>query len=88
MRQDATDFEGVDFESAGVLLYHCSHVVGRFSLPKHFTGAVAQLGERMTGSHEVRGSIPLGSTIFFSHLKHWKNRCRNASMSRCLTPEP
>jgi hypothetical protein len=25
-------------------------------------GAVAQLGERMTGSHEVRGSIPLGST--------------------------
>ena len=24
-------------------------------------GAVAQLGERMTGSHEVRGSIPLGS---------------------------
>jgi hypothetical protein len=29
--------------------------------PKHF-GAVAQLGERMTGSHEVRGSIPLSST--------------------------
>jgi hypothetical protein len=27
-------------------------------------GAVAQLGERMTGSHEVRGSIPLGSTNF------------------------
>ena len=26
-------------------------------------GAVAQLGERMTGSHEVRGSIPLGSII-------------------------
>ncbi len=25
-------------------------------------GAVAQLGERVTGSHEVRGSIPLGST--------------------------
>jgi integrase len=25
-------------------------------------GALAQLGERMTGSHEVRGSIPLGST--------------------------
>ena len=25
-------------------------------------GAVAQLGERMTGSHEVRGSIPLSST--------------------------
>jgi hypothetical protein len=24
-------------------------------------GAVAQLGERVAGSHEVRGSIPLGS---------------------------
>ena len=30
------------------------------------SGAVAQLGERMTGSHEVRGSIPLGSTKFVS----------------------
>ena len=29
----------------------------------HFYGALAQLGERMAGSHEVRGSIPLGSTI-------------------------
>ena len=27
-------------------------------------GAVAQLGERMNGIHEVRGSIPLGSTKF------------------------
>ena len=25
-------------------------------------GAVAQMGERMTGSHEARGSIPLSST--------------------------
>ena len=25
-------------------------------------GVVAQLGERMAGSHEVRGSIPLSST--------------------------
>ena len=32
-------------------------------------GAVAQLGERMTGSHEVRGSIPLGSTNHFNGLK-------------------
>ena len=30
----------------------------------HLFGALAQLGERMAGSHEVRGSIPLGSTIF------------------------
>ena len=33
-------------------------------IPRPF-GAVAQLGERMTGSHEVRGSIPLGSTRIF-----------------------
>ena len=32
-------------------------------------GAVAQLGERMTGSHEVRGSIPLGSTNPIKHLQ-------------------
>ncbi len=31
----------------------------------HFFGALAQLGERMAGSHEVRGSIPLGSTREF-----------------------
>jgi hypothetical protein len=33
-------------------------------------GAVAQLGERMTGSHEVRGSIPLGSTNPIKHLQN------------------
>ena len=32
------------------------------SVATHF-GALAQLGERMAGSHEVRGSIPLCSTI-------------------------
>ncbi len=31
-------------------------------------GALAQLGERNTGSVEVSGSIPLGSTILFSSL--------------------
>lgn len=30
----------------------------------HPIGAVAQLGARKTGSLEVRGSIPLSSTIF------------------------
>jgi hypothetical protein len=30
---------------------------------KNSGGAIAQLGERMTGSHEVRSSILLGSTI-------------------------
>lgn len=28
-------------------------------------GALAQLGERIAGSDEVRGSIPLGSTIIY-----------------------
>jgi hypothetical protein len=31
-------------------------------------GAVAQLGERMTGSHEVDGSIPFSSTKDFKGL--------------------
>ncbi len=30
-------------------------------------GALAQLGERNTGSVEVSGSIPLGSTILQTH---------------------
>ena len=37
-------------------------------------GVVAQLGERMTGSHEVRGSIPLDSTNKFNSLGHL-SRC-------------
>jgi hypothetical protein len=32
------------------------------SISPFLTGAVAQLGERMHGMHEVRGSIPLSST--------------------------
>ncbi|CAN2040585.1 hypothetical protein GMMP15_180019 [Candidatus Magnetomoraceae bacterium gMMP-15] len=35
---------------------------GSFVKRSFCTGAVAQMGERMTGSHEVRGSIPLSST--------------------------
>ena len=35
---------------------------------KRSRGAVAQLGERMTGSHEAEGSIPFSSTNFFKHL--------------------
>ena len=32
-------------------------------------GAVAQLGERMTGSHEVDGSIPFSSTKKIKRLR-------------------
>lgn len=34
----------------------------------NFLGAVAQLGERMTGSHKVRGSIPLSSIKYTSNM--------------------
>lgn len=37
-------------------------------------GAVAQLGERDTGSVEVRGSNPLSSTIFFTVVSHTASR--------------
>ncbi len=35
--------------------------------PAH--GAVAQLGERLNGIQEVRGSIPLGSTRFLNNTR-------------------
>ncbi len=34
-----------------------------FKLMDFWCGAIAQLGERLTGSQEVSGSIPLSSTI-------------------------
>ena len=36
----------------------------------YFKGAVAQLGERMTGSHEARGSNPLSSTNLYTTNRH------------------
>ena len=44
-----------------VLALHTSFPYSTFSLQ----GGVAQLGERLTGSQEVRGSIPLVSTMRF-----------------------
>ena len=38
-------------------------VIGPAPAPNGVHGAVAQLGERLNGIQEVRGSIPLGSTI-------------------------
>ncbi len=34
------------------------------------SGAVAQLGERMNGIHEVEGSTPFGSTNDISRLRY------------------
>lgn len=39
----------------------------------HNSGVVAQLGERMTGSHEVRGSIPLSSTRIYQSPSKFLN---------------
>jgi prevent-host-death family protein len=63
----------------------CINLADQFA----FEGAVAQLGERVAGSHEVRGSIPLSSTStppasgpavvvganpFRDHLGFWMDR--------------
>jgi hypothetical protein len=55
-------FDKVKFFDKGdiVLLLKKSFITKAFILSNN--GAIAQLGERMTGSHEVRGSIPLSST--------------------------
>lgn len=48
-------------------------------------GVVAQLGERMTGSHEVRGSIPLDSTIVrFDQVLRLRAQPFQPAASRCV----
>ena len=42
-------------------------------------GAVAQLGERVVRNDEVRGSIPLGSTIFVAEFCLTAIRCAKTS---------
>ena len=47
-----------------------------FPDPRIAFGAIAQLGERLNGIQEVRGSTPLGSTfsefpLFFNDLVWW-----------------
>jgi hypothetical protein len=37
-----------------------------------FYGALAQLGERLLCTQEVRGSIPLGSTILLFSIIIWR----------------
>ncbi len=39
-------------------------------MPNGF-GALAQLGERLHGMQEVRGSIPLGSTKFPKYISQY-----------------
>ena len=42
-----------------VITYSC--IIQKVDVCKRHHGALAQLGERIAGSDEVRGSIPLGS---------------------------
>ncbi len=46
------------------------------------------MGERVTGSHEVRGSNPLISTIDFESLSQQCGRdfCLDARLAICLVP--
>src|SRR5919199_5034950 len=44
-------------------------------LPEQCPGGVAQLGERVNGIHEVRGSIPLAST-WSDAVSTWRRRSR------------
>jgi hypothetical protein len=43
------------------LAYRTAHA-GRLRVARTSGGAIAQMGERLNGIQEVRGSIPLGST--------------------------
>ena len=52
-------FPGTEQQTQNFLLHPQRH--SPIVSPRH--GGVAQLGERLTGSQEVRGSIPLVSTI-------------------------
>jgi hypothetical protein len=48
----------------------------RLYAASHSAGAIAQLGERLNGIQEVRGSTPLGSTSKFNWLAAFKRGTR------------
>ena len=56
----------------------------RLESPQHLGGAVAQLGERLTGSQEVDGSIPFSSTIL--RARRLLGRRKPSSMSSIPLP--
>ena len=47
-------------------------------------GELAQLGERVTGSHEVRGSNPLFSTMITPQATQWP-ACYGRAVRRCIS---
>ena len=66
------------------LLHQAKH--SPIVLPRH--GGVAQLGERLTGSQEVRGSIPLVSTIVNIKAFGFPKAFFHAKISRATNPYP
>ena len=66
-------------------VFPCASVVKpvEYGPAKTGPGAVAQMGERVNGIHEVRGSIPLGST----KLDQWVARRPRGELSQ-INPFP
>ena len=50
-------------------------------------GAIAQLGERVNGIHEVAGSIPAGSTKFLNRLAEPSRAFSGADRRRRRRPD-
>ena len=50
-------------------------------------GAIAQLGERLHGMQEVRGSIPLGSTISHFDVEMPASTLKEKAVSSVRWPE-
>jgi PD-(D/E)XK endonuclease len=57
------EFDGRTFAHLRLAPARSGQLVGVKMAVDYSLGAVAQLGERVTGSHEVRGSSPLSSII-------------------------
>ena len=60
--------------------------VTQLILPHPF-GAVVQLGERLTGSQEVRGSTPLGSIFYCPQNQQSRKTINNRSVRSSLAPK-
>ena len=66
MRPTRQPFYSVDFPPLILYITRVPYHFPFFLLHFSFIGAVAQLGERVNGIHEVEGSIPFGSTMVVS----------------------
>ncbi len=76
LRPDATASPTANFPLAPVqrTAYRTAHAGGETINARTSGGAIAQLGERLNGIQEVRGSTPLGSTKQFKDLQQERTR--------------